>query len=265
MKQTVTMSNDVTCNVVNSKNERFKIYNHKTPYSSKENVVYLENNQEFKIELKNNLQERIAAKIFINNKDIGNMLIIRPGERIYLERFLDDNKKFLFETYTVDGDRKTIESTESNGEVKIEYYKEQHSTIYITRSNTWTTLNEPYYGNNNVYYSNTTGGCSSSNDVKHLSSNVSNINCTLDMCSMDLNKSKDFETGRIEKGSVSEQEFRNVDFEPQYYPFETSTLRLMAKSNKPTYVENIKTYCVNCGSRRRKNSHKFCSNCGTKF
>ena len=72
----------------------------------KQNIdtVYLKNGDEFEIELFNPTQNKVLAKIEVNGNSIGNGIILRPGERIYLERHLGESKKFLFETYTVEGD-----------------------------------------------------------------------------------------------------------------------------------------------------------------
>lgn len=64
----------------------------------------MKNGSEFELELFNPKQTTILAKIKINGSYIGGGgIVLRPGERVFLERYLDDAKKFLFETYNVDG------------------------------------------------------------------------------------------------------------------------------------------------------------------
>jgi rubrerythrin len=74
------------------------------------------------------------------------------------------------------------------------------------------------------------------------------------------------ETGRIEKGSDSKQEFESVDMDFNVYPSNYSTWRILPLSEKPFTAKEVNVlYCGNCGIRRKKDTHKFCPNCGTKF
>ena len=66
-------------------------------------TVYLNDGDEFEIELHNPKNNPILAKILLNGKYIpGGGIVLRPGERVFLERYLDKDRKFLFETYSVD-------------------------------------------------------------------------------------------------------------------------------------------------------------------
>ena len=90
-----------------------------------ENNVYLNNGETFEIELFNPTQSSILAKIELNGKSIGPGLIIRPGERTFIERYLDDKQgKFLFETYEVsDLNNDTIKNAiQNNGTVNVKFF-----------------------------------------------------------------------------------------------------------------------------------------------
>ena len=88
-------------------------------------TVYLNNGDEFEIELYNPTQNKVLAKIELNGKSIGNGIVLRPGERVFLERYLDEAKKFLFETYVVNGNNKEVqESIAKNGDVVVKFYDE---------------------------------------------------------------------------------------------------------------------------------------------
>ena len=106
---------------ITSNKNRHKIY--------KNNTVFLENGENFEIELFNNQNEDVGFKILINDKDTsGDMLILRPGERFHLDRFLETNKKFLFDTYNVDkNDEQAQKAIENNGKVRVEVYKEKQN------------------------------------------------------------------------------------------------------------------------------------------
>jgi len=50
------------------------------------------------------------------------------------------------------------------------------------------------------------------------------------------------------------------------FPSSYSTWRLMPMSEKPVEASEVNVlYCTNCGSKRKKDNHKFCPHCGTKF
>jgi hypothetical protein len=85
-----------------SKNRgRLKIYNH--------NTVYLDQGEEFEIEVFNPTTKTILAKIDFNGEMISHSgLVLRPGQRVFLERFFDDNRKFKFEVYEVENTDKAI-------------------------------------------------------------------------------------------------------------------------------------------------------------
>ena len=110
-------------------------------------TVYLNNGDEFEIELFNPTQNKVLAKIEMNGNSIGNGIILRPGERVFLERYLDEAKKFLFETYVVNGNNKEVQDAiENNGDVVIKFYNEiLPSTYYGSGSGTVTISKESLY------------------------------------------------------------------------------------------------------------------------
>ena len=55
----------------------------------------------FQIRIFNPLFETIAARIKFNGESSSSMLVIRPGEDVTIDRFLDDKQKMLFETYNI--------------------------------------------------------------------------------------------------------------------------------------------------------------------
>jgi hypothetical protein len=99
--------------------------------TKKDKFVYLENGAEFEIELHNPTQNTVLAKISINNKLISySGIVLRPGERVFLERYLDNSNKFKFETYTVGGNSEEVKKAiELNGLVKIEFYNEDTTPV----------------------------------------------------------------------------------------------------------------------------------------
>lgn len=89
-------------------------------------TVYLKDGDEFEIELFNPTQTKVTARIEINNTKIGPGLVLRPGERVFLDRYMQEARKFLFETYVVNGESKEVaKAIAKNGDVVIKFHKEK--------------------------------------------------------------------------------------------------------------------------------------------
>ena len=158
----------------------------------KGNLVYLQDNTEFKIELFNPLKENVLADIKINSQSISKSgLVIRPGQRCYLDCYLDDRKKFVFKTYTVENTEESKEAIQNNGIVEVFFYKED-VLQFNNWNNNWLTNSGTYkpYDPFGIYYHNgtSTGGCVNTTLTNNVdlgdifgSSNYSNnsiINCS---------------------------------------------------------------------------------------
>ena len=256
--------------------------------------VYLNNGEEFEIEIFNPKTISVLAKIKINGNYLsGGGIIIKPGQRVFLERYLNEAKKFKFDVYEVNSSSKEVQDAiRNNGEVVVEFYDE---TVYSNKPNiilangtsyprTWT--NDVWYGDittttgksniswgenakyyntnvNKVYDSNTFAG--DSNAFYTSSMNNVDYNTSLNL-KKSLQTDRFKETGRIEKGSDSKQEFESVDMDFNSYPSNYSTWKILPLSEKPLTAKEVNVlYCTNCGTKRKKDSHKFCPNCGTKF
>ena len=100
-------------------------------------------------------------------------------------------------------------------------------------------------------------------DTKFTTTNCSNnlSDCKTSFFNCNLNKD---ETGRIEKGSESNQSFVNDNTSFEYLSFHNITYNLKPVSQKPVEISEIKRYCK-CGYRIRKNSWKFCPKCSSKI
>ena len=249
--------------------------------SNSERTVYLNDGTEFQIYLKNPYQTHLGIKISVNNKSIGNMLVLRPGQSFWLDRFLNDNKKFLFSTYNVENTAEMKYATNNNGKVKIEFYHEKEETPYISAK-----IVEPLYDLSSVtatYNSDTINTCNSSkslNDpintccystVTIESSANAAANSKLTSMSYDTSVSAKntndsyLETGRVEKGGVSRQEFEYCDINFDYYAFKTENILILPTSRKQIRAEETRRrYCSQCGKKVNPKD-KFCSNCGAKL
>jgi hypothetical protein len=88
-------------------------------------TVYLNDGDEFQIKLFNPHQERIGVELSVNGKDLGNMIIVEPGQTVWLERFLKESRKFLFKTYEVENGNSDVEKAiKNNGLIEFRFYKE---------------------------------------------------------------------------------------------------------------------------------------------
>ena len=111
--------------------------------------VYLADQTEFQIELFNPTTIKVLAEIALDGKPISNSgIIIRPGQRIFLERFIDNDRKFKFETYEVNNTNEVKNAIRNNGDVTIKFYRERIITHTPQLNFTYTggigTTN-PYY------------------------------------------------------------------------------------------------------------------------
>ena len=261
--------------------------------SESERTVYLNDGTEFQIHLKNPYQDHLGIKIYVNNKSIGNMLVLKPGQSCWLDRFVNEKKRFLFSTYEVENTGEMRYAINKNGRVKIEFYHEKEETSSLT----WT---GPYYKSYHIdgpyynFYSTSTGYVSNVNSVNTMLNSVVDVNnsytgsapistselsssaSTIELNATVPDKPKrkgltrqeidcTIETGRVEKGSESNQEFETCDISFQYWPFKTEEILILPNSRKQIRVEDTRRrYCSQCG-KKVSPKDKFCSNCGARL
>ena len=275
-----------TANVTVNKG-RTKIHN--------ENKIYLREGTEFEIELFNPTQVPVLAKISLNGKELSQGgLVLKPGQRYFLERFLDVAKKFKFETYEVEGSEEVSKAIAKNGLVEVSFYPEKTKRMkpvvistspYYLDGVLYTYTNNDYVVGNNSTTFTTNGFVSQSNmstrgiaDVNNFYSRTSSVtldgmNSTLSTSSLKVDtgnvgsekvKSLLKETGRIEQGTSSDQSFKEVDMDFEWYTVAKYVYQILPVSQEPVEVTKLGTYCTECGCKA-KHTHKFCANCGTKL
>jgi len=237
--------------VVNSKDRGRK--------SIKNGKVYLTDSEEFEIELFNPLTECILADIKLNGQSISKTgLVLKPGQRFYLDCFIDDNKKFIFSTYEVDGTLESLTAINNNGKLEVYFYKESVISInnWKDRFNTviieryypsyptypyWTTT--PYYGTgtSNIYGGTTTNiiGTTTTNITGSFTLNENSMNQLNSTSNIPIGGS--LETGRVERGSNSKQKFKEIDMEFDKYHISSVVLEMLPESRKPVELKNVKT------------------------
>ena len=125
MKQTYSTPSVTTANIAVNKS-RIKLYTK----AGQMPTYYLQSGQEFQIELFNPTSDVILAKIHLNGKAISQTgLVLNPGQRVFLDRYLDVAKKFLFDTYEVSNTEEVKKAIEDNGDLKVEFYRESKPYI----------------------------------------------------------------------------------------------------------------------------------------
>jgi hypothetical protein len=241
-------------------------------------TVYLNNGDEFEIELFNPTQNKVLAKIELNGKSIGNGIILRPGERVFLERYLDEAKKFLFETYIVNGNNEDVKNAiTNNGDITIKFFNEMVSfpsfqynqTIWINSPGTFrdsriNTTNNPYEV---TFTTNSQPIGATTTDTAFYSNNSLSFEKDIVFGSLKTKKSekRDVETGRVEKGSKSDQSFTYDNSSFYSYPSYTNWWKIKPISQQILVKEDLKVFCTECGSKRKKDSYRYCPTCGTKY
>ncbi len=291
-KKTYEAPSVPTANIAVNKS-RLKVYKNTGDLPT----YYLKKGQEFQIELFNPTTDVILAKIILNGNPISQGgLVLNPGQRVFLDRYLDVAKKFLFDTYEVSNTEEVKKAIEKNGDFKVEFYRERVPNYLNTlaiNSNTargfgGTLINNTTIGgyassipNGSVNLTNTSGHIgttalyNASVDLTNCAGSITfdSMDGTLSIDTPSENKSlkrsfarsKSIETGRVEKGSDSDQKVVTVNKTFDYFAFHTVEYKMLPVSQKINTVEDIqvKVYCTNCGAKLGK-GHRFCGKCGTK-
>jgi hypothetical protein len=229
--------------------------------SIKNGKVYLKDSEEFQIELFNPLTECVLTEIKLNGQPISKTgLVIKPGQRFYLDCFIDDNKKFIFSTYEVEQTLESLSAINNNGKLEVFFYKEsvvsvrnwrdRFNTVIIERHYPsyptypyWTTT--PYYGTGTnigtVTTTNTTltSNASGSYTLNSLNSNTMtqlNNSSSIPIAGSLQNQ---IETGRVERGDKSNQKFTEVDMDFDKYHISSVVIELLPESRKPETASEL--------------------------
>jgi len=258
--------------------------------------IYLQNNEEFQIEIFNPLRECVLADIRLNSQSISKTgLVIKPGQRVYLDCFVDDRKKFIFQTYEIEMTDETKEAIQNNGLMEVFFYKEEAVSLknwseklrqvvireyypvypywqpYYRPYPVWyggycttnigttlqgnsisfggTTVNAVYNSTNNnsnlTSFNSTTGTLNLTGGVSNSASytsgvELSNLNLNNSFSSNSIPIAGSLETGRIEKGEKSNQQFGEVDMDFEKNYIHHIVYQLLPESRKPVEAETKK-------------------------
>lgn len=226
------------------------------------NKVFLNDKESFEIELFNPTSDDVLVKIKVNDHFIGSGgIVLRPAERIHLERFLDSNNKFVFSTYEVEDNSTADVAIQKNGLIEVFFYKRRYFyPNYYSTSISWDTGDVGYRS----------GTITTTQNINFTDTGITMDSCDdgniISACCNSINEPvPEFkETGKIEKGDVSDQGFETVnkDFESNY--FKRELIQILPVSEQVKYKQDFRLYCSGCGKKTKKND-KYCSKCGIKI
>ncbi len=236
-------------------------------------TVYMKNSSEFQIQIFNPYTYTIGVSISLDGKEMSNMLVLKPGQRVWLERYLNEARKFLFETYEVNDSQSVRNAIAKNGEIEVKFYKEKDQAISIKAIDWQQPINVKLFNNStcdlglNTYE--TFGNVNLSSNIEHnycWTATENNSNSEYTTCSATLSvpkvRSKSIETGRVEKGSYSNQQFKTVFNDFESFSFDREVIKILPESQKPIHANDLKKiYCANCG-RKLNQKFKYCPYCG---
>lgn len=269
-----------------------------------ERVVYLNNGDDFQIQLFNPERTTIGAEVYVNGEKLSGILVLKPGERIWLERFTDRSVKFKFSTYNVeDGYSEEVQNAiADNGVITVKFFKERKKNHWWYDSDTSNPIKVSYnYNdlvNDLVYTTASDTALKRRNDISMVNSVATNSamnnvlkpestypkECTCELtissysCGSSINeksfkdsyrndnlsKSNTIETGRISEGGYSSQKFNNVNIDFEYYPFKTEVIKILPVSRKPYNSSDLNKIYCTECGRKLNPKYKFCPYCGTR-
>ena len=239
-------------------------------------VVYMDNGTEFQIQLFNPKTTEIACRVYINDEQMYNDIVLRPGERLWLERFLDRPQKFLFETYTVDGNDSSVQrAIRDNGTIRVRFYdrriRQKQDGLILEKSSNFNNYNISYPS----FDSRTTKTgtweitCSDANVSSFSTLGIQDASFAtgergISCYSVQIPEVKQ-ETGRVTECSHSQQTFDTVNMDFESWSYSEEIIKILPTSQKPVHKEDLqKRYCPECG-RKVVEKYKFCPFCGTKL
>ena len=235
--------------------------------SSNERVVYMDDNTEFQIQIFNPYSYIIGVSFEFNKTSKNNqLLVLRPGERVWIERYLDNDSRLLFSTYKVNPSAEVKDAIKNNGGIRIKFYKEKQPESWMGYTPSFTSFGSAPMTDTMPQIT----WCT--NSINSVQSNSINLNgnitatayntITSGVCPVidDLS----IETGRVERGSHSNQKLTHIQKDFELFPFKLEDIKILPSSQKQINSNDLhKRYCHNCG-RKLNQKYKFCPYCGTK-
>lgn len=234
-------------------------------------AVYMNDGDEFQIQLFNPESCTVGCTIYINGSLMSQRkIVLRPGERIWLDRYIDSPDKLKFSTYEVGKSKAAQKAIKDNGVIKVDFYKEgaQKITVSYNPTITWGHTYDPC---RTIWDGNTVLGASVDNCVvsqytSQCYDEVLTAFNAVNYADHDVQcKANKMETGRVEHGGHSDQNFNQVYTDFEWFPYHTEEIKILPMSQKPVHANDLqKRFCPYCG-KKVKNGFEFCPYCGKKL
>lgn len=185
------------------------------------NRVYLKNDTEFEIEFFNKSTRTVRASININGEQLRRNPVIHNGQRYVLRDFIDTPRRFLFHVYEVDSNNSDVKNAiRFNGLIEIKYYYEMKVEVH-----------HPPDG---------TQFAKVADETQYPEGSLT-------------------ETGKIMKGSFSDQKYTSVHLDWEKKCFGEQVIEILPISKKPKTLK-----CPNC-ELISKSDVNYCAKCGHSF
>lgn len=235
-----------------------------------ETRVYLDSGTDYQIELFNPLEQPVSASIELDGQLQGSNIVIRPGERVYLDRHIGTARKLTYRTYQADDSPEADSAIINNGKVLVNFYETlsipprtqpgiaipPRTQPGIAQYPTWqqptwqypSTSPTPFDPTWTVYQS----GCVAIGSPTNQFTSINNI------------------TGRTEQGGQSDQQINDYLGGEVFCPVPTHSTEYWIRPAVPGWpppekYQDLPKYCCECGARIRKSNWKYCPSCGTKI
>lgn len=262
--------------MVLAQNPRTGSYEETKMYSGfNQKEVFLQDKQNFALRFFNPLQVKIGARISFNGITSNEYLVLNPGEDVVLERFLGEQRKMVFDTYTIDASNPAaMKAIEKNGLIEISFYKEKQP--YRFNQRLWASnINDYYYNYGGTMSLNSSSGTMSSSFGTTKGTSIGTAGAYLNEQDLSVTNDSLLETGRVEAGDYSNQNLIYTDIEFEFYPFLTYNIKLIPQSQQKQYAtvatytttgsREVRNYCTGCGYRLRNDNWLYCPKCGEKL
>ena len=211
--------------VITSKKNELKVY--------QGNTVYLNDGDNFELRFFNPMNFKVGVEINFNGIKKGDgYLVLNPGQDIILDRFLDEQRKMLFETYIINGNSKeAVEAIAKNGIITFNFYKEHGSYVPEDVNINYAFPPKPFKHtrhvkgmNSSIYGNSSTSGISGTAGYSGIAGNsgspyftnsvTTNVNCSSTFTSPGVSffESDISSTGSLSRGINTE----NLDLDEDY-------------------------------------------------
>lgn len=250
-------------NQMSSSFDESRIYN--------ENTVFMENKQEFSIKLFNPSRKKIGVQIGLNGELSKHLIVLKPGEDITIDRFIDNNSKMVFETYNYDDSNPLASNAvANNGIIDVKFFNEKETYNIFNTNTTSTNITNINTTTTNTTLNSNYGTFTGSFQTTNLTNNH-NVLYSSDNKTKSSNKRSRVlpsetikETGMVSKGDKSDQSFIGDNTNFEITSFHTYRFFIKPNSDKPYEEQEVREYCTQCSYRIRNKKWNYCPKCGNK-